>query len=397
MLALLFAFAGTARAGIGYRSPDCGRRERYRSRIDSGQAKLWWPNGHGSQPLYDLETRLEDTESGTRLDSRTTRFGVREIRWGQVEGAPEDFINPYRLIINGRTVRMMGCGMLATDVLYGRMGDRVPRLVHLAKVLGINTMRMNGAGIVLPDEFYSLADELGIMVSQEFPLANTWPEVDTIFLGNLESTVRNIIRQLRNHPSIIEWGGGNEMPWQQGTDHTALDLLERVCAQEDTSRIFRATDPMQGSKHSPWDYEPRTHYNHYNSILPFAPIPEKSLATNSMFAMRYGEFGTSGPANIELFQREIPPSSQWPLKPDDPVLIRKHVLQAVDNATWWMKPQDIRADGRNRDNDPRRAVSGRGRPQVRVRRIAEKRQADRGDDQLGLHGAVAKRSRELRR
>jgi len=303
--------------------------------------QLWWPNGHGSQPLYDLETSLEDTESGTRLDSRTTRFGVREIRWGQVEGAPEDFINPYRLIINGRTVRMMGCGMLATDVLYGRMGDRVPRLVHLAKVLGINTLRMNGAGIVLPDEFYSLADELGIMVSQEFPLANTWPEIDPVFLANLESTGRDIVRQLRNHPSIIEWGGGNEMPWQQGTDHTALDLLERVCAQEDTSRIFRATDPMQGSKHSPWDYEPRTHYNHYNSILPFAPIPQKDWVSNSMFAMRYGEFGTSGPANLELFQREIPPASQWPLKPDDPILIRKHVLQAVDNATWWMKPHTI--------------------------------------------------------
>jgi len=303
--------------------------------------QLWWPNGHGSQPSYELETRVEDTRSGVLLDSKTTRFGVREIRWGQVEGAPEDFINPYRLVVNGRTVRMMGCGMLAADVLYGRMGDRVHRLVHLAKVLGINTLRMNGAGIVLPDEFYTLADELGIMVSQEFPLGNTWPETDPVFLENLESTARDIIRQLRNHPSIIEWGGGNEMPWEQGTDHPALHLLERVSAREDSSRIFRATDPMQGSKHSPWDYEPRSHYIHYNNILPFVPIPSKELRANTMFAMRYGEFGTSGPANLELFQREIPPASQWPLKPDDPVLIRKHVLQAVDNATWWMKPQTI--------------------------------------------------------
>jgi beta-mannosidase len=104
-----------------------GRNETH-AELTLDKPRLWWPSGHGSQPLYDLETRLEDTQSGVMLDSRTTRFGVREIRWGQVEGAPENFINPYRLIVNGRTVRMMGCGMLATDVLYGAVAERCGQL-----------------------------------------------------------------------------------------------------------------------------------------------------------------------------------------------------------------------------------------------------------------------------
>ena len=56
---------------------------------------LWWPNGQGDQPLYTLEAHLEDSQSGETLDRRSTRFGVRDIRWEQVEGAPADFINPY--------------------------------------------------------------------------------------------------------------------------------------------------------------------------------------------------------------------------------------------------------------------------------------------------------------
>ena len=60
---------------------------------------LWWPNGQGEQPLYTLEARLLDTQNDELQDKRSTRFGVRDIHWEQVEGAPADFINPYQLVI----------------------------------------------------------------------------------------------------------------------------------------------------------------------------------------------------------------------------------------------------------------------------------------------------------
>ncbi len=55
---------------------------------------LWWPNGHGDQPLYQLKVVLEDSATGRQLDARSVRFGVREIRWEQTPGTPADFINP---------------------------------------------------------------------------------------------------------------------------------------------------------------------------------------------------------------------------------------------------------------------------------------------------------------
>ncbi|MCX6921624.1 MAG: hypothetical protein NT154_00160, partial [Verrucomicrobia bacterium] len=107
-------------------------------------------------------------------------------------------------------------------------------------------LRLWGGGAILSEAMYHRADELGIMLLQEFPLANCDPETNAVFLANLEATAVNIVKQVRNHPSIVEWSGGNELPWKNGADHPALHILERVVREED-GRIFRSTEPAQGS------------------------------------------------------------------------------------------------------------------------------------------------------
>ncbi len=53
--------------------------------------------------------------------------------------------------------------------------------------------------------------------------------------------------------------------------------------------------------------------------------------------MRYGEFGSQTPTTLDVFEREIPPASQWPLDDvNDPVLSRKNVLQAAFNPLDWL-------------------------------------------------------------
>ena len=143
---------------------------------------LWWPNGQGDQPLYAVEATLRDAQSGEQLDWRSARFGVRDIRWEQVEGAPPDFINPYQLVINGRAVRMLGSNIIPPDLLFGRMDERGPRLIQLAHAADMNTLRIWGGGAFLTERMYDLADELGIMISQEFPMSSCTPETDEVFL-----------------------------------------------------------------------------------------------------------------------------------------------------------------------------------------------------------------------
>ena len=293
---------------------------------------LWWPNGQGDQPLYSLEARLLDAESGELLDKRSTRFAVREIRWRQVEGAPADFINPYQLVINGRPVRMIGSNILPPDLLFGRMDQRGPRLIQLAAAAGMNTLRVWGGGVFPSEAMLDLADELGIMLSQEFPMSSCRPETDAVFLGNLDETIRGLVKRYRNHACIIEWTGGNEMWWYQGDDHAALHLLERIVAEED-DRLFRATCPIQGARHSPWHYDPATHYAHYDD----QELLDTGWRRGENKLMRYGEFGCHSIAHLETWQREIPPADQWPAYDEDsPALIRKNVVQAVFTKEHWL-------------------------------------------------------------
>ena len=293
---------------------------------------LWWPNGQGEQPLYTLEARLLEAESGALLDRRSTRFAVRDIRWEQVEGAPADFINPYQLVINGRPVRMIGSNILPPDLLFGRMDERGPRLIRLAAAAGMNTLRVWGGGVFPSEAMLDLADELGIMLSQEFPMSSCRPETDPVFLDNLERTIRQLVKRYRNHPCIIEWSGGNEMWWYQGDDHAALHLLERIVAEED-DRLFRATCPIQGARHSPWHYDPETHYAHYDD----EDLLDTGWRRGENKMMRYGEFGCHSIANLEVWQREIPPADHWPAYDEDnPVLIRKNVVQAVFTKEHWL-------------------------------------------------------------
>ncbi len=295
---------------------------------------LWWPNGHGEQPLYALEARLQ-AANGELLDARSTRFGIREIRWEQTAGAPADFINPYQLVVNGRKIRMLGSNLLPPDLLFGRMNERGIRLIQLTAEAGMNALRVWGGGVFPSDAMFDLADELGIMIVQEFPLASCAPETDPVFLRNLESTVRQLIQRARNHPCIVEWSGGNEMWWASGDEHAALQLLERIVDEED-DRLFRATCPIQGSRHSPWHYDPETHY----ALFDDDDLPDNGRHPGDHWVMRYGEFGCHSLAHLEVWQREIPPADLRALDDvNNPVLIRKNLAQAVfTKEHWLLKP-----------------------------------------------------------
>jgi len=298
---------------------------------------LWWPNGHGDQPLYQLKVVLEDSATGRELDARSVRFGVREIRWEQTPGTPADFINPLKLVVNGRPVRQMGSNLIPPDSLFGRMEPRGLRLLDLAHTAGINCLRLWGGGVTLSDAMYDRADELGIMLIQEFFLTNCTPDSDEEFLANLEATATSIVKQVRNHPSIVEWGGGNEMKWKNGTVHPALQLLEKIVREEDGG-IFRASAPAQGSGwHGTYTYVYHTEPAP-NIIWLGADIRNLYQRYNNPDdIMRLSEFGTNSPANLEVWHREIPPASQWPLTNfEDPVLIRKNVFHGAALKENWL-------------------------------------------------------------
>jgi len=306
---------------------------------------LWWPNGQGAQPLYTIESVLQAGD-GTPLDSVSTRFGIREITWGEVDGAPTNvpqdatkapgLSRPNRIYINGRPIRMMGCNLEPPDLLPGSITESGRKLFELAQAAHINAFRLWG-GSVLPEKLFDLADEKGIMLIEEIPLVNSSPEQDSVFVNNLTITTRSIVRQVRNHPSIMEWSGGNEMAWWTGLDHKALKAIEKTIGEED-GRLFRATSPVQGDRHGRYFYLP-SNYDYYNDMTMTEHWGKGPM-------MRSTEYGAESPANLEVWQRDIPIPDRWPFNPEKDgekrTMVRKNISFAMGE-DWWLGKSVIRS------------------------------------------------------
>ena len=77
------------------------------------------------------------------------------------------------------------------------------RILESARDANMNMIRHWGGGYYETDEFYSICDELGIMVWQDFQFGNDWQPGTYAFKLNIEAEAEDQVRRLRNHPSIV--------------------------------------------------------------------------------------------------------------------------------------------------------------------------------------------------
>lgn len=180
--------------------------------------KLWWPNGYGSQPLYTL--KLAFKENARISDEKVITFGIRQYSYLVTNDNFRLAINGVPLIVRGgnwgMAESMMRCDSAGYDLR-----------VRLHKEMNMNMIR-NWIGMIGDDEFYEACDRYGIMVWDDFWLANPvdgpHPTNEKMFMEN----VTDKIRHFRNHPSIAIWAGRNE-----GYPPATLDSAMRI----ETSRL----------------------------------------------------------------------------------------------------------------------------------------------------------------
>jgi beta-mannosidase len=91
----------------------------------------------------------------------------------------------------------------------------------------MNFLRSWGGGYYESEDFFDLADELGLLVWQDFMFGGGMPPAyDDAFRANVVLEAREQVRRLRNHPSIALWCGNNEEEiawkyWGPGKEMTA--------------------------------------------------------------------------------------------------------------------------------------------------------------------------------
>ena len=180
--------------------------------------------------LYILKTQLY--QDNTLLDETETKFGIREA-----------VFKKDCFYLNGRKLRIRG---LNRHQSFPSVGYAMPKSMQrldadlLKKELGLNAVRTSH----YPQSHYFLerCDELGLLVFTEFP---GWQHIgDDAWKAQAVANAEDMIRQYRNHPSIILWGIRiNESP----DDDAFYEKTNAVAHKLDPSRPTGGVRAMKKS------------------------------------------------------------------------------------------------------------------------------------------------------
>jgi beta-mannosidase len=223
---------------------------------------LWWPNGLGAHPLYSFKARL--VINGRVADQVTTRTGLRSLELRQ---QPDESGKSFYFVINGVPVFSKGGNWIPADSFPTRITkDKYRQLLESVRDTNMNMLRVWGGGIYECDDFYDLADEMGILVWQDFMFACSMYPGDEAFLDNVRHEATDNVKRLRNHPSIVIWVGNNEIEtaWKHWgwKDHLPASLWEDylkifhgvlpgVCGSLDPSRPYWPSSPSSNLEEDP--------------------------------------------------------------------------------------------------------------------------------------------------
>ncbi|MFT7841446.1 glycoside hydrolase family 2 protein [Saccharothrix sp. BKS2] len=228
--------------------------------VEVPDAELWWPVGHGAQPLYELEVVLRAGDED--VDAASHRIGFRTV---EVDTEPDGIGSPFTFVVNGKPIFAKGANWIPDDHFLTRITrDRLARRVDQAVSANMNMLRIWGGGIYESDDFYDVCDERGVLVWQDFLFAcAAYPEESPLW-EEVEAEARDNVARLTPHPSLALWNGNNENLWgfaDWGWDEQLqgrtwglgyyTDLLPRVVAELDPTRPY-----SPGSPYSPGDLHP---------------------------------------------------------------------------------------------------------------------------------------------
>ena len=116
--------------------------------------KLWWPAGHGEQPLYDVTVSAQD---GQQISQR---IGLRTL---EVDNSKDDLGKRLVIKVNDREIFCKGANWIPSDAMPSRQTRKQhERLLRDAVAVNMNTVRVWGGGQYEHDHFYELCDELGL-------------------------------------------------------------------------------------------------------------------------------------------------------------------------------------------------------------------------------------------
>ncbi|HVV55964.1 MAG TPA: discoidin domain-containing protein, partial [Mucilaginibacter sp.] len=243
---------------------------------------LWWPNGYGKQNLYTVSLAFV-LPKGIVSDTKTFKTGVREMTYTDTGN--------LKIWVNGRRFIPRGGNMgFAEDLLRYRSRE-YNIAVGFHKDMNLNMIR-DWVGQVDDEAFYNACDKYGIMIWQDFWLANPSDGPDPYNPGMFIANMKDYVKRIRNHPSIALFVGrneGNPPPEIEKAITTSLPVL------------------APGIK-----YIPNSAFGSVSGGGFYSLQPLKSYFRLRATPKFHSEMGMPDLMSYESFKRTMPDSSIWP-------------------------------------------------------------------------------------
>ena len=164
------------------------------------QMRLWWPNGYGEPYLYDASFSF--MVDGEQSDAVNFKAGIREVKTVDKDTKLKIYVNHRRLV-------PLGGNWAFSENNLNYRGREFDAAVRHHREMNYNMIR-NWVGMTGDKEFFEACDRYGIMVWQDFWLANPAdgpdPDDEAMFMDNAV----DFVKKIRNHPCIGIYCGRNE-------------------------------------------------------------------------------------------------------------------------------------------------------------------------------------------
>lgn len=287
---------------VGLTGLNCGLRcNHVNVELTVSDPQLWWPNGYGAQPLYEVKALLvpvsDDSGEFKPLDVWHKRIGLRTVTVN-TDPIPDETFDPhmtdqladlddgdnmilnrgtkkvyvtdkeakklpgrnFAFEVNGLQIFAMGADYIPEDnILTRQTRERTDMLLASAQESYFNCLRVWGGGYFMDDFFYDICDERGLLVWHDFMFACASYELNEAFEANVVAEIRQNIRRLRSHASIALWCGNNEMETQyevlewpkskkQYYDYIRLYeyIIPKIVKEEDPVTFYWPSSPCSG-------------------------------------------------------------------------------------------------------------------------------------------------------
>ncbi len=222
--------------------------------------------------LYALQTEV--IVGGQTVDSQTTPFGIRTFEFTADDG----------FHLNGHRVQLYGVN-LHHD--HGSLGGAfytraMERQLEIMKEMGVNALRTSHNAPA--SEVLDLCDRMGILVWDE--CFDKWNHTADRVRGKPtheehgDRHLRSMILRDRNHPSVVLWSIGNEIPDDdEGVNPERVRMMADIVRKYDTTRptAIGSCFPEQVAKGIyagvdvvGWNYMRR--YDKHRELIPEKPI-----------------------------------------------------------------------------------------------------------------------------